>query len=241
MKIELIVPYRRRPKHLEVFLQWVRCEISSNSPYQLKFHLIEQAASPEADGKLLKNSREKYTLITCDETFHKTRLLNIGLAESDSDLIIPYDVDLIPFRSSFKQHCIASMQSPNLLLSGYRLMSPSSMWSHTAGVLVPNLEIAPEDSPSALRKQLCHGERHGVLPIFNIHRLREISGWNDNYIGWGAEDQDIIERYCMKGVTFARSPNFVYVHLPHSPAANWNEEYLVNANRRLYRDNRNAC
>jgi hypothetical protein len=207
-------------------------------PFQLTLHVLEQARHSDAKSRLLNDRREMHTHVADDGIFHKTKLLNLGLQASTSDWIVPYDVDLIPFRNSFQSHCAAAVQNQTLLLSGYRLLSPDENWSPSSPNLADNLQMAPEDSLSALRKQLCIGERHGVLPIFNTERLRSIHGWNEQFIGWGAEDQDVIERYCKTGVTFARSPDFVYVHLYHPPQSHWNESHLIQLNRDIYRRTR---
>ena len=94
--------------------------------------------------------------------------------------------------------------------------------------------IAPEDQPSALRKHLLQGEKFGVLPYFQHQRLLHINGWDEAYVGWGAEDQDVIERYLADGRHLLRSPQLVYLHLHHGADPHWREPDIVATNRHYY-------
>jgi hypothetical protein len=125
--------------------------------------------------------------------------------------------------------------SPHFLVTGYRVMSSSlSVDVDDLATEIEQTSIAPEDMPTALWKQLIRQERFGVVPLFNQSRLVEIGGWDEAFVGWGGEDQDIIERYLDGGRFLCRSPELVYLHLPHEPNQQWTEAPLVEQNRKHY-------
>lgn len=94
--------------------------------------------------------------------------------------------------------------------------------------------IAPEDQPTALWKHLTQHEKFGVVPLFQRQRLQAIGGWDEAFVGWGAEDQDLIERYLVGGYALCRCPELVYLHLWHDREAAWTEPELVAQNRLHY-------
>ena len=81
---------------------------------------------------------------------------------------------------------------------------------------------------------ILRGEKFGVMPFFCRQRLLDIQGWDEAFIGWGAEDQDLIERYLGQGRTLCRSPRLVYLHLHHEAEPQWREAETVASNRQTY-------
>jgi hypothetical protein len=114
----------------------------------------------------IKQTNFRYIHCPCKGTFHKTRALNLALAASRGDYVVPYDIDLLPVKETLKRHLFIAEQSHQLLITGYRLMSdcetvtvdqmPSALESGTT---------APEDQPTALWKHLIRHEKFGVVPF----------------------------------------------------------------------------
>lgn len=233
MRLTLITPYRNRPNHLANQLAWW-------AQYPLKQMLqwivVEVTPEPSAALKqLLKESQVSYLHLACGKTFHKTKALNLGLNHAQGDFVAAFDVDLIPLAKTLERHCWLAERSPHSLVTGYRLMAATDTVDLTT--LNQSLETAttaPEDQPTALRKHLLKGERFGVMPLFRRDRLLTIGGWDEVFIGWGAEDQELIERYLGAGQAFCRCPELTYLHLQHDPAVDWNSTVLTERNRAHY-------
>ncbi|GFZ94293.1 hypothetical protein CYANOKiyG1_05090 [Okeania sp. KiyG1] len=94
-------------------------------------------------------------------------------------------------------------------------------------------KVAPEDKETAVFKQLVDQEKFGVVPFFRKETLLSVKAWDEAYIGWGAEDQDLIERYT-KNCYFLRSPKLIYIHLNHSDDLMWKEDHHIEKNRKYY-------
>lgn len=229
LTLSILIPFRNRHDHLKVLLSYFS---EFNPDFGVEFLVIEGAGYPTLDKTDWPDERFSYIFVRQEHQFHKTQLLNIGLELCRGNYVIAYDVDLIPFGNTLKLSLEAASTSPKLLIAGYRLMSPDMSFHHA----VDNLSVAPEDQATALKKYLTGSDKFGISPVFLRSRLVEINGWDAQFIGWGAEDQDMIERYCGDVFLLARLPNLVYIHLHHGLSEGWNNEELVLSNRRYYAD-----
>lgn len=234
MQLSLITIYRRRSVHLEVLLAWWQQARSALPKCEWIVIEADEAPSPGLSERLQAH-QVTYAFLPNPKVLHKTKALNLGLALAQGDYLAPLDVDLVPLEETLNRHLHLAMLSSEMLMTGYRLMGSSPTCD--PGDLSTALEqaaIAPEDQPSALRKHLLHGEKFGVMPFFQRQRLLAISGWDEAFVGWGAEDQDLIERYLGKTRSLCRSPELVYLHLHHEAEPHWREAEIVAANRKTY-------
>lgn len=235
MKLSLLVTYRQRESHLKIQLAWWK---SQPQVTEWELLIVEADTSPSVWilAEIVDTSI-KYVHLPCTGAFHKTKALNLGLSLASGEFIAPFDVDLIPWNQTLSQQLKIAQLSPQLLVTGYRVM----LESETTDVQsIDQTAIAPEDQPTALWKQLIHQERFGVVPFFKRDRLLDIGGWDQTFVGWGGEDQDIIERYLQDGRFLARCPELVYLHLPHLPNKHWTETDFVEQNRQHYYTNKQS-
>lgn len=239
MKLSLITAYRDRAKHMANQLAWWE---SYGYKQDLEWIVIEISACPSPDlSQQLQQHQVRYFHLPCDGPFHKTSALNLGLQHAQGQLLAAFDVDLIPVGDTLKRHCWLAERSPHFLVTGYRLMASAETIELTQlETVLAQASTGPEDRETALRKHLLHGERFGVLPLFRRDRLLAIGGWDETFVGWGAEDQDLIERYLTPEQALCRCPDLLYLHLHHEPAAGWNSAELTKQNRAHYYQSRQA-
>lgn len=235
LPLSLLVPYRNRLDHLRSFVTWY-----ANNPSIREFAeiiLLEADKKPTEALEIARDAGLRYRFVECPGVFHKTRVLNTGLALARGNWIAPFDVDLIPIDNALTRHFETASASPAILLTGYRLLSRrSQIEPEEIEKVAAKAHIASEDGKSALLKYLLTKQRFGHVPMLSAKSLKQISGWNESFIGWGAEDQELLERYiAATGKVFVRSPDFVYLHLYHRPARLWNEPELVAKNRTRHR------
>ncbi|NJN04573.1 MAG: glycosyltransferase family 2 protein [Leptolyngbyaceae cyanobacterium SL_1_1] len=234
MRLTLITPYRDRLSHLTNQLNWWL----ATPRLDLEWIVVQVTPDPEPTlQQTLQAHQVRYLHLACGGPFHKTRALNLALHQAQGDLIAAFDVDLIPLGATLQRHCWLAARSPQLLVTGYRLMAPTETVDLTTAALKSALEqstLGPEDQPTALRKHLLQGERFGVMPLFQRDRLLRLGGWDQTFVGWGAEDQDLIERYLTPDQALCRCPELVYLHLQHGPAPDWQVPSLIQRNRQHY-------
>lgn len=234
MKLSLITIYRNREQHLRSQLVW--WQQNATLLKDCEWIVIEADTMPSSGiKKMLQSQNIQYQFMENSGILHKTKALNLGLKLTQGKYVTPFDVDLIPVQKTLMKHLDLAEVSPKILVAGYRVMtSVESVLPNEIEGILEQSTIAPEDQPSALYKHLLKNERFGTLPFFERQRLLEIQGWDENFIGWGAEDQDLIERYLETSRYLCRSPHLVYLHLHHEPEFQWREETNIIANRQKY-------
>ena len=236
MQLSLLTTYRKRESHLKTQIDWWRKQFDQGFFQNCEVLLIEVDEVPLLDViAMIGDLPIRYIHCDCPGVFHKTKALNLGLSMAQGQWIVPFDVDLIPIDNTLLRHLELAIASPKLLVSGYRVMSSlETVDVNLLKEVLDNCTIAPEDMPTALWKHLVRHEKFGVVPFFQRSRLNEIGGWDEQFIGWGAEDQDLIERYIQGKYTLCRCSELVYLHLFHEHDAKWNESLLVDKNRNYY-------
>jgi hypothetical protein len=221
--------------HLKTQIAWWQQQ-SHNVSTPFEVLLIEVNETPsDWIAAALKQTHFQYIHCPCKGAFHKTKALNLGLSLAQGKYVVPYDIDLIPIGDTLTRQLSISEQSQGLLITGYRLMSNyPTVTIDQIPVALEQSSTAPEDQPTALWKHLTRHEKFGVVPFFCRDRLVEIGGWDEEFIGWGAEDQDMIERYLQPDWVLCRCPELLYLHLFHSHEPYWSEPQLIEQNRRHY-------
>lgn len=238
VKVSLITTYRGREAHLKTQIAWWQHQpLDLLTAFEVLIIEVNETPSEWLLSTFPSNfpSNIRHLHLPLNGTFHKTKALNLGLSAAKGTYVVPYDVDLIPVGKTLERQLSIAAQSSRLLVTGYRLMSDrASITPDQIPAALEQSSTAPEDQPTALWKHLLRHEKFGVVPFFRRDRLIEINGWDERFIGWGAEDQDIIERYLQADDTLCRCPELLYLHLFHCRDLHWSEPSLVEQNRHHY-------
>jgi predicted glycosyltransferase involved in capsule biosynthesis len=236
-KISLLVPYRNRAVHLRNLLSWFR---QTEVPDR-ELIVVEGAGERTAQRLVEDCPGACYLFVDNPDAFHLSRLLNRGLEAAQGELILPFDVDLLPTPGVFRRHVDAAASAPRLVVAGYRLITNvDSIHPDQRREVLFRVRLAASDHQQTILQRILDGESYGVAPILWRDRLHEVGGWDEGFIGWGAEDQDLLERYLSDGRYLVRSESFVYLHQHHEPEGAWRESHLIAENRDRYRRRRIA-
>jgi predicted glycosyltransferase involved in capsule biosynthesis len=238
-QLTLLISYRRRKLAFESFYNWLLWQKNCHHiSFPLQIILIENdLACTSTIKEKIENLNFKYYFVPGEGIFHKTYLLNIGLSYVKTKFVMAYDIDLIPYQDCLSKHLNLTINNHSFLVTGYRLMLNESYLEdfNQLESYAQQGEISNEDQPTALKKNLISFEKMGVLPIFETEKLLKIGGWDENFLGWGGEDQDLIQRYCLTyNYTMCKVPELVYLHLKHDYESTWYSSTIIAQNRSYF-------
>lgn len=165
--------------------------------------------------------------------FNKSKLMNDGARLVNGKRIIPLDADLVPL-FNLNSHLALFELETSVIISGYRVNVTTR--EEDGATFTPTFNtVCPEDYPSALESQLLDQERFGVCPVIDRDVFKSVGGYDEEFVGWGAEDQDLIERVQVAQGPLVRAPTLLWGHLHHpTNETGWNDAHLTEENRKRY-------
>jgi N-terminal domain of galactosyltransferase/Glycosyl transferase family 2 len=249
-RLSLLTTYRGRKDHLRVLLGWLNRIRETEGFTDFELILVEGDVSPTAEAAAAAHHWVRYIHVPMEGVFHKQVLINHAVALARGEYLIPYDVDLLPADGVLAKHLELAAGMPRCLVAGYRVQL-DELWGvgealPTSESLVARMSVknerllCGEDVYSSLLEYLLQKQRFGVNPCIPAKVFHEVGGVDERYVGWGADDQDLIERVCESGLMLIRPYELLYFHLPHEYEEGWASPEQVEANRRRYHAARSA-
>ena len=204
--ITYVIAYKHRPDrllNLRRVLEWL-------APFQgMDIILVEQDTYSRISELNLKL---KHIFIKSDMPFNKAWAFNVATRYAKTPIIIFGDSDLIMNPTAFVQsvQLIENYDAINPYNSVIDL-SPQESLMDLNNVLSINRIGRGEAEDDIQKVPLCGG-----IIMFKKDKLIEIGGWNEDFIGWGAEDdfQSLKVKMFLNYITL---PNKCY-HFHHEKA-----------------------
>jgi hypothetical protein len=163
-----------------------------------------------------------------NSSFHRQKILNEMLVETNTDVIINYDCDVIlPINSYITSY-------NQILNKKYDIIYPYGQGNYQKQVNVDD-EIVSEfletgDYSVLDKKSNIHTSDFGWAQFFN--RQVYIDGFmeNENFVAYAPEDKERFYRFSTLGYNIGRIQNFVY-HLEHARSENsWTHNPYMESN-----------
>jgi hypothetical protein len=172
----------------------------------------------------------KYRFEWNDGPFHKTRLLNRGVLElSSRRFVASYDADTLLFPEALK---IAM----DRLRDGKCLVLPFSgdlfdVRRSARAALIKSLGFENISASALLARRgklgfddlvhfvYIHDTHVGGAVLFDRSAFVACGGYNENFVSWGYEDNEIVERFVKLGVELIRVAEYPLLHLSHRRGA----------------------
>jgi glycosyltransferase involved in cell wall biosynthesis len=237
MFISVIVTTYNAPKALEVVLKALE-----NQAFNLKN--FEVIIADDGSGPVTKEAIEhfqKQSPLTIkhvwqkDEGFRAGQIRNKAVAKAAGEYLIFLDGDSIPLKYFLKSH--QKLARFGFFVAGNRVLASEAL---TKQIL--NKEIEPYRWPlrrffyAAFQKKINRFNSLLTLPLGVLRRVRKhrwkgvktcnlgmwkkdflsVNGFDENYIGWGYEDSDLVIRLLRTGI-YCQSAKFAapVMHLWH--------------------------
>lgn len=259
MKISVIVPVYNRLEHLRaLFLCLLRQKKQAD-----ELIITDDGSSQKVldfIGDLIPRAKFKVKHIYQeDKGFRKTRALNNAVRNSSGDLLIFCDQDLI-FGEEYVE-TIASNIKENIFLMGrahtlkkeekdFALENIEKINSYEE--IVKNL---PDSYIPTIKKMLNEDKRRRLLKTFKLAKRGiklvgmsyalmknayvKVNGYDENYIGWGQEDDDFGNRLTVAGINGKELvTKNIQLHLWHysdpTKVHSSNEEYYYKRKEEIF-------
>lgn len=148
------------------------------------------------------NVKARHIFLKSDKAYNKSWAFNVALKYAKSDVIVFSDADLV--------------MEPNQFIESIKELDKFEMVNPYKSVV----DLQPHESNFSFEqifkidregeeKKLCSG-----IAIFRKAAIHKIAGWNEDFKGWGAED-DFVSHKVKNFLTWTEMPNRCY-HLYHS-------------------------
>ena len=265
MKVSVIVPVYNRLEHLRaLFICLLRQTVP---PYEL---IVSDDGSWEKVedyiGDLIEKAPFKIKHIYQeDKGFRKTRALNNGVKNSEGDLLVFCDQDLI-FSEDHIENIIKNSRKKEFLMG-----RPVSISENEKNIILQEIEknsykrvlsnleekykfwvkdTLKKDKIRRIFKQL-HLKKRGIKLVGMSYSLFKedyisINGYDERYQGWGCEDDDFGNRLEIIGIIGREfRGSLIQIHLFHpfdpTKTKSSNEEYYSLRKKEIFKSKNGIC
>ena len=266
MKISVIVPIYNRLEHFRaLFICLLRQNrqideliiTDDGSSQQILDYIADLI--PKASFKIKHIYQE-------DKGFRKTRALNNGVINSEGELLVFCDQDLI-----FGEEYIEYMEK-NIKKGCFLLCRPISINEEEKDIILKKIELSnkyeellkplPKYYLESVNKTLKTDSKRRILNILKLSKrgiklvgmsyavmksdYLKVNGYDENYNGWGEEDDDFGNRLYVAGIKGKelKTPN-MQIHLWHysdpTKKHSMNEEYYYKRKREIFSNKNYFC
>ena len=266
MKISVIVPIYNRLEHFRaLFICLLRQNrqideliiTDDGSSQQILDYIADLI--PKASFKIKHIYQE-------DKGFRKTRALNNGVINSEGELLVFCDQDLI-----FGEEYIEYMEK-NIKKGCFLLCRPISVNEEEKDIILKKIELSnkyeellkplPKDYLESVNRTLKTDRKRRILNLLKLSKrgiklvgmsyavmksdYLKVNGYDENYNGWGEEDDDFGNRLYVAGVKGKelKTPN-MQIHLWHysdpSKKHSMNEEYYYKRKKEIFSNKNYFC
>ena len=182
----------------------------SNNIRDVKFIFIEDDREHNKAFDLVNfvKGKTSFNFVKNDSIYYRTRALNIGIKMAQSDVVVSLDTDcIVPIESL--------LACKDALLNGATVAWPYNGYFVDVSQQLRNKIVTSQFNYGDILQQLdsnfnlplsssykdfhvrCTNNQHlgtGGIVMFNRSLFIEAGGYNENFIGWGCEDNEIVSR-----------------------------------------------
>lgn len=210
--ISLIVSTYNWPEALKLCL--ISIEAQEVLPEEV---IIADDGSGNATAVLIKEFQEKFPIPLIhvwqpDNGFQLARIRNKAIAKATGEYIVQVDGDLILHKRFIKDHY--KFKKNNSFVTGSRVMLSKELSEKLIAKQSTKVSVLKKGTsnilngiriPSLARRLEKYKNRNlmyvrGCNMAFWIKDIKAVNGYNESFIGWGREDNDIAVRLVNAGV-----------------------------------------
>jgi predicted glycosyltransferase involved in capsule biosynthesis len=188
----------------------------------------------------LENLNIKHWCIEEEDSFHRTKYLNIMLNEVDTPVVVNYDIDVLLDPQNFLNCQNDILEGVSQVIYPYELGNGQIMVLESfdyEGFKNSGYDISFINSSSERRE---HTSECGHCIFFNTHTYRFFGGENEDFISYGPEDKERMVRFQkLTNLVNWKSGQKVY-HLEHYRGNDsWVSNPHFNSNWKIFENIKN--
>jgi predicted glycosyltransferase involved in capsule biosynthesis len=194
-----------RIKNLQTILDYY----SSNFP-ESSFIFVEDDAQHNTKFDIIKwpKGRTSFFFIKNTSYYYRTRALNYGIKKAKTPIVVSLDTDCIVPVDSFKK-CVNALLDDATIAWPYngffidtshnlhhQFIENKSNYNFLFNLLpdINTLKLGHQYGDFSIRCTITDHQSVGGIVMFNRERFLEIGGYNEKFICWGAEDNELYSR-----------------------------------------------
>jgi predicted glycosyltransferase involved in capsule biosynthesis len=190
--IPIKIEHKDRYRNAETVLGFL------NSNFKTNVFIYEASSSGETRLDFLEsleNLNIKHWCIQEEDSFHRTKYLNIMLNEVDTPVVVNYDIDVLLDPQNFLNCQNDILEGVSQVIYPYELGNGQIMVLESfdyEGFKNSGYDISFINSSSERRE---HTSECGHCIFFNTHTYRLFGGENEDFISYGPEDKERMVRF----------------------------------------------
>lgn len=188
-KLSIVIGVRNRSAMLKNCLR----SLSLQDSKDFEVIIVDYGGTDDIEGLVHDYGFTKYIYTHNTGIYSRTHSLNIGIRNAASELILCTDADII-FAPNFVTAALKAASEGAIVLCHCLRLSPKF--------------IKPYFKYQEIVKKSTPGHEFSIGGCQMLHRKvwNEIRGWDEDIVGWGSEDWDIMHRLKRKGI------KEIYIH-----------------------------
>lgn len=227
MDLSLVVTCKNREKNLRFCLKSISLQTQVPNVIVVDFGSTISLSSLRDEYPWVK----VINAMNNTDMFHKSRALNIGIKQVETNYICMIDADQI-YSPKFFERAYGVLKNKKVFI----LSKTYSLQNLPEDTTVDHLE----DRYLELFKIAKNSKLYGQGACFGINTkwLKTVRGYDEKYIGWGAQVNDIVIRARACGflpINLNKFNNIFTIHLPHEKKDSYYSNAYKIANKRRFK------
>lgn len=221
MSVDILIPIkidsRCRTRNLNIILNYIK---EYYSDYNI--HIVEGDITQKLHPRIFtKDINYNYVKLQHREHFHQAKLINDLCNQSTNDIICIQDADVFITKEQFNKSVEYINSGEYDMISPYNGTCYNLLDDHvfTIQKLLHDKQPIVNNINTSLCKKRCNGKSKGGCYFFNKQKFIEGGMANENFVGWGGEDDELLHRFTKLNYKFYRLEGVLY-HLPHDRTNN---------------------
>ena len=183
--IPLLIENQDRYSNANITLRYLNKHLKTNV---IIYEVSKDGVSRLDFLKELPNLNIQHSIQVCEESFHRTKYLNIMLDQVKTPVVVNYDIDVLlePETYALSQELILARTAKMLFPYGFGNFQKRIEQNCNKGYFLRTLDLSTIDKQFLIPAP----SQFGHCFFIGTDLYRKVGGENENFISWGPEDKE---------------------------------------------------